>query len=76
MYMNRLRLDRFTPDSRIWRPRRQMLEHNPSNSKEFCDFINKLSLLDAGGRKNALLLEHFASDPQIPGGPILRSTLH
>lgn len=75
MFMNRLRLDRFTPSSRTWQPNGRMLVHNPNKSAEFCDFINKLSLLDAGGRQNALLLEHIQSDPQIPGGPILRSTL-
>ena len=76
MYMNRLRLDRFTPASRIWQPNRRALVHNPNKSVEFCDFINKLSLFDAGGQKNALMLEHVDSDPQIPGGPILRSSLH
>lgn len=75
MYMNRLRLDRFTPSSRIWQPNRRVLVHNPSKSVEFCDFINKLSVVDAGGRENALLLEHVDSDPQIPGGPILKSSL-
>lgn len=76
MYMNRLRLDRFTTDSRIWKPRRRVLEHNPNESVEFRDFVNKLSLMEAGGRKTALLLEHCESDPQVPGGPILKSTLH
>ena len=76
MYMNRLRLDRFTPSSRTWQPNRWVLEHNPNKGKDLCDFINKLSVLDAGGRKNALLMEHFDSDPQVLGGPILRSSLH
>lgn len=74
MFMNRLRLDRFTPVSRIWQPNRRVLEHNPKKSKEFCDFVNKLSLLDAGGRENALYLKHCEMDPQLPGGPILKST--
>ena len=73
MYMNRLRLERFTSSSRIWQPNRRILQHDPNKSKEFCEFINELSLLDAGGQENALMLEHVESDSQIPGGPILRS---
>lgn len=73
MYMNRLRLCRFTPSSRIWQPNQRVLVHNPNKSVEFCDFVNELSIFDSGGRKNALLLEHIESDPAIPGGPILIS---
>jgi poly-gamma-glutamate capsule biosynthesis protein CapA/YwtB (metallophosphatase superfamily) len=73
MYMNRLRLERFTTSSSIWRPYQRRLEQNPNNNKDFCDFLNELSLLDAGGRKNALLMEHRESDPQLPGGPVLTS---
>jgi poly-gamma-glutamate capsule biosynthesis protein CapA/YwtB (metallophosphatase superfamily) len=71
MYMNRLRLERFIPSSSIWRPNQRRLEQNPNNSKDFCDFLNEISLLDAGGRENALLMEHRESDPQLPGGPVL-----
>jgi poly-gamma-glutamate synthesis protein (capsule biosynthesis protein) len=74
-FMNRLRLERFTPSSRLWQPNRRTLLHNPNKSKEFCEFINELSLLDAGGQENALMLEHVESDSEIPGGPILRSCI-
>jgi poly-gamma-glutamate synthesis protein (capsule biosynthesis protein) len=74
MFMNRLRLERFTSSSSMWRPYQRCLEKNPNKSKEFCDFVNELSLLDAGGRENALLMEHCESDPQLAGGPVLTST--
>jgi poly-gamma-glutamate synthesis protein (capsule biosynthesis protein) len=38
MFMNRLRLERFTPASRIWRPQKGELEHNPSKGKQFWRF--------------------------------------
>jgi hypothetical protein len=74
-FVNRLRLERFTPASRIWRPQNGELEHNPRKGKQFGEFINKLSLTDAGGTDNALLLHYCDSDPQIPGGPILRTII-
>jgi hypothetical protein len=76
MFMNRLRLERFTPASRIWRPQKVALEHNPNKGKEFGDFINHLSLSDAGGGENALQLKYCDTDPQIPGGPILKTKIY
>jgi hypothetical protein len=71
--MNRLRLERYTPDSAIWKPNEQILEVDPNKSRDLCRFINELSVRDAGGKTGALLVKHFDDDPQIPGGPILRS---
>jgi len=73
MYMNQLRLERFTKDSLLWRPNENRYEKNPNKSREFCAFINQLSKTDAGSADRALLLEHYDTDSQIPGGPILRS---
>lgn len=73
MYMNQLRLERFTKDSLLWRPNEKRYEKNPNKSKEFCTFINDLSKTDAGSGNHALLLEHIDADTQIPGGPVLRS---
>jgi poly-gamma-glutamate capsule biosynthesis protein CapA/YwtB (metallophosphatase superfamily) len=73
MFMNRLRLERFTSDSAVWKPNARRLQRDPRLSQNFCDFINNLSEMEAGGSGNALILEHFDSDPQIPGGPVLRS---
>lgn len=73
MYMNQLRLERFTKDSVLWRPNENRYEKNPNKSREFCTFINELSKTDAGSEDHALILEHCDADSQILGGPILRS---
>jgi len=73
MYMNQLRLERFTKDSLLWKPNENRYEKNPNKSKDFCAFINELSRNDAGSQGQALILEHCDADSQIPGGPILRS---
>jgi hypothetical protein len=71
--MNRLRLERYTPDSAIWKPNKQILQVDPNKSRDLCRFINELSVRDAGGKTGALLMKHVDDDPQIPGGPILLS---
>jgi hypothetical protein len=76
MFMNTLRLERFTTDSMIWKPNEKRYERNPNKSKEFCQFINGLSKIDAGTEDRALLLEHYDTDRQIPGGPVMRTKLH
>ena len=73
MRMNRLRLERFVPSSKIWQPRQRRLLHNPQYIDEFCEFVNGLSKVDAGST-NALIMKTVVSDPQVPGGPILKST--
>lgn len=83
MYMNRLRLERYKKSSGLWRPNEKRLEVNSAKTEEFCRFINSLSRNDSrsgvsGSSKDhgALLLEHFDSDSEIPGGPILKSKLY
>lgn len=82
MCMNRLQLQRVKTSSGIWKPRQRRLEYNCNNIRDFCDFINEMSAIDAlagaagGGNEHTgqpLVLEYVESDPQIPGGPILRS---
>jgi len=75
-FMNELRLVRFVKDSHIWRPNERRYENNTKKSVEFCNFINKLSKIDASTDDRALLLEHYDSDDQIPGGPVLRSKVY
>lgn len=74
-FMNRLRLERYTPTSKIWGPNQRQLQVDPNKSRNMCQFINEMSELDAGGRETALLMEHVDSDPGIPGGPILISRM-
>lgn len=72
-FMNHLRLERLTPSSRIWRPRQHRLDHDPSKIEDWARFINKLSIADAGGPDNALVLHCCDEDSQTPGGPILKT---
>ena len=72
MFMNRLRLERWTEDSLVWKPNQRRMESKP-NSQDLCDFVNKESIRDAL-RGEALLLDHQESDKEIPGGPVLRAT--
>lgn len=76
MYMNRLRCERWTADSKIWKPRSRELVSQPTLIFQFCEFLNKLSDKDAGGRQAALEMEQVDFDHSIPGGPILRSKKH
>jgi poly-gamma-glutamate capsule biosynthesis protein CapA/YwtB (metallophosphatase superfamily) len=74
-FVNRLQLKRHTPESFIWQPNQRQLLKSTNKSKDLCLFLNKLSVTDAGGKERALELEYCQDDPQIPGGPILRSRL-
>lgn len=77
MYMNRLRLERFTKSSQIWSPNTRRMESVPSKSEDLCRFINGLSRLDAGSDGTPLLLEHVdAATSEIPGGPLLKTKLY
>ena len=73
MFMNRLRLERYVPTSKIWKPNQHQLKEDPMLTQDMCRFMNKMSNLDAGGKDAALLMSHVDLDPMIPGGPILRS---
>uniref|UniRef100_A0A7S3L9J8 Capsule synthesis protein CapA domain-containing protein n=1 Tax=Amphora coffeiformis TaxID=265554 RepID=A0A7S3L9J8_9STRA len=72
-FMNRLRLERWTTESKIWHPNSRRLEADPDKSKDFCSFLNKLSRIEAGSEEAALLMENVEADPKIPGGPVLKS---
>jgi poly-gamma-glutamate capsule biosynthesis protein CapA/YwtB (metallophosphatase superfamily) len=73
--MNQLRLERVTPETKIWRPNQRNYEINSNQYVEYCNFINHLSALDAGSAGTPLLLHHVISDDEIPGGPILKSQI-
>ena len=73
MFMNRLRLERYKKGSKVWRPNERRLLIDRERSIDMAAFINRLSELDAGGKDNALTVEHLDEDSTIPGGPILIS---
>lgn len=75
MFMNRLHLERYQPSiSYIWKPNMKQVQQDTTKSVDWCNFINKLSKLDSGNDDTtALMMDHVNEDPQIPGGPILRS---
>lgn len=73
-YMNRLRLERYRRGSKIWSPRERRLVTDDDRGRDFADFINKLSEIDAGGVKAALSVSYVDEDrTSVPGGPILVS---
>jgi poly-gamma-glutamate synthesis protein (capsule biosynthesis protein) len=75
MYMNRLQLKRYSPPCYMWHPKERMLVKSLDKARDFVSFLNQLSVSDAGGTPNALKVKYVENDPQIPGGPILRSTM-
>ena len=72
MYMDRLSLRRHTTSSAMWHPNERHTIAVPEKSREFAAFLNDMSRMDA--KENALLVDYCENDPQVPGGPILRSS--
>jgi len=73
MFMNRLRIERFTPSSKLWKPNERMLQVEPQKSVDLARFINQLSRTDSGMEQPQMVLEHVDEDDEIPGGPVLVS---
>ena len=73
MLMNQLRLERYTKDSLRWDPNRQRYEPYNDGSKNLCEFVNRLSVIDAGNEDRALYMKHEYVDSEISGGPVLLS---
>ena len=76
MLMNQLRLERYIPnESNLWKPREKRYVQDPSQSRKLCDFVNQQSIVDAGAKGQALILEHLneASKVILDGGPVLHA---
>lgn len=73
MLMNQLRLERYTKDSLRWNPNMQRYDAYKDGSKNLCEYINRLSLIDADNEECALCMKHENVDSEISGGPVLRS---
>lgn len=73
--MDQLRLERVTPETKIWRPNQQRYEINHNQCVDYCNFINRLSKLDVGSAGTPLVLQHENSDDEILGGPVLKSQI-
>ena len=71
MFMNRLRVERYTRDSKLWNPSSRSLHADPNKSEHLCHFLNRMSKVDGGS--GALHLEHADEDSNIPGGPVLKT---
>ena len=75
-FMDRLQLKRWTPESAMWKPNERRLVKDRHMSEKLCRFINEMSRTDAETENNeSLLLNHVESDPQIPGGPVLKASV-
>ena len=75
MYMNRLRLERFTERSQIWNPNEKRLVKGNERGSDLAHFVNNMSMIDAGG-EDAALKVHYVKEEESPikGGPVLLSS--
>ncbi|KAL7551835.1 hypothetical protein ACHAWF_015035 [Thalassiosira exigua] len=76
MFMNRLRLERWEKTSKIWSPREKRLVVDENRGKEMAAFVNKLSSIDAGSKKAALVVEYVEEGDSSIRGPVLVSKVY
>ena len=76
MFMNRLRLERFTERSQIWNPNERRLVKGNERGSDLANFVNKLSVIDAGGEDSALKVRYVkVEESPVKGGPVLLSSI-
>lgn len=59
--MNQLQREWYSNGSLTWNPKRQQYEAYQDGSKNRCEYINRLSMIDDGNGDCALLIKHEMS---------------